>query len=324
VKKLVSALLITVGIAAGTVSPALADVKGKRIAHIVTSTKNPFIGVLASTIEKEAAARGMTVTTLNTNYDAAVQAQQIMESIAQKYDLIALLPLDPRAIVPALTRAKEAGVPVLIVNSPIDPAYGELFFSFVGEDHERLGQIAGESLIQAVKDRKTARTAIISGTLSESTPQKRVKGFKETVAKDPKIQVVATEDARWDMANSERIAGQLFARYAAQGGLDAVYAMADNMAHGVIQAAKAADIPLGTEQGKLVVVSSNCLKFGINHIRSGLQYSTATQMPERTGRAAVELIVDRFEGKAVPKEKILPMEAITRANVETYAAPCSF
>ena len=126
------------------------------------------------------------------------------------------------------------------------------------------------------------------------------------------------------MANSERIAGQLFARYAAQGGLDAVFAMADNMAHGVIQAAKATEIPLGTEQGKLIVVSSNCLKFGIDHIRAGEQYSTGAQMPGRTGKAAADVIAAYFSGRSVPRQNILPTEAITKANLDTYAGPCTF
>lgn len=323
-KTLLVGLLMVMGFAFAAVPPAMADTKGKRIAAVVSSTKNPFIAAIANTMETDAEALGMKVTVLSANYDAAIQAQQINEAVAQKYDMIAVIPLDPRAIVPALTRAKEAGIPVLIVNSPIDPMYNNLFISFVGQDQETLGRIAGEALIQAVKGRKTAKTAIISGTLAESTPQMRIKGFKDAVAKDPKIQIVTTEDAHWDMANSEHIAGQLFARYAAEGGLDVVYAMADNMAQGVIQAGKAADIPLGTEQGKLVVVSSNCMKFGIDNIRAGQQYSTAAQIPGLTGKAAIALIADYFNGKTVPRQKIIPSEAITKANVDTYAAGCTY
>ena len=323
-KTLLVGFLIAVGLVAAAVQPAMADSKGKRVAFLVSSTKNPFVATVATTMEKEADARGMKVVVLSANYDAAIQAQQINEAVAQKFDLIAVLPLDPRAIVPALTRAKDAGIPIVIVNSTIDPAYDYLFLSFVGEDHEMLGRIAGESLIRAANDRTSVKVAIISGTLAESTPQKRIKGFRDAVASEPKIQIVATEDARWDMANSERIASQLFARYAAQGGLDAVFAMADNMAHGVIQAAKAADIPLGTAQGQLIVVSSNCLKFGIDHIKAGEQYSTAAQMPGRTGKAVIDLIASHFDGKSVPRQEILPTEAITKANLATYAGPCSF
>jgi polysaccharide pyruvyl transferase WcaK-like protein len=40
--------------------------------------------------------------------------------------------------------------------------------------------------------------------LAESKPQLRIKGFNAAIAKDPAIQIVVTEDARWDMAISER------------------------------------------------------------------------------------------------------------------------
>ena len=145
-KTLLTWLLIAVGLTVAAAHSALADTAGKRVAFAVSSTKNPFIAFVATTLEKEAGTLGAKVTVFSANYDAAIQAQQINEAVAQKFDLIAIIPLDPRAIVPALTRAKEAAVPVLIVNSPIDAAYDHLSFAFVGEDHEMLGRIAGEVL----------------------------------------------------------------------------------------------------------------------------------------------------------------------------------
>ncbi len=322
-KTMVGALLVA-GLVAGAFGPAAADTQNKRIAFVATSTKNPFIAGIANTMEKEGQARGMKVTVLTAGYDAAAQDQLISDAIAQKYDVLAILPVNAHTVIPALTRAKQAGVPVVIVNSPIEPGHEDLYVTFVGERQEELGRVTAEALEQAIKNRKTARTAIISGTLSEATPQLRIQGFKETLAKDPKVEIVATEDAHWDMATSERIAGQLFARYAAQGGLDVIYAMADNMAHGVIQAAQASGVPLGTADGKLIVVASNCMKFGIDHIRAGQQYSTATQIPTRTGRVSIETIADLLNGKPVQKHIYMPIEAITSANVEKYAQACTF
>lgn len=323
-KKTLFAIALAAGLVSGAFGPAAADTQNKRIAFVATSTKNPFIAGIASTMEKEGQARGMTVTVLTAGYDAAAQDQLISDTIAQKYDVLGILPVDAHAVIPGLTRAKQAHLTVVLINSPIEPGHDDLYRAFVGEKQEELGAVTGDALIQAVKNRKSARTAIISGSLSEATPQLRIQGFKEAVAKDPKIQIVATEDAKWDMANSERIAGQLFARYAAQGGLDVIYAMADNMAHGVIQAAHAADIPLGTADGKLIIVSSNCMKFGVDDIRAGEQYSTATQLPTRTGKVSIEVIADLLNGKPVEKQNFLPVEAITAVNVDKYAQACTF
>jgi ABC-type sugar transport system substrate-binding protein len=160
--------------------------------------------------------------------------------------------------------------------------------------------------------------------MTDLTPSRILDGFKEVVSKVPKIQVVATEDARWDMAMSERAAGQLFARTAAQGGLDAIIGMADNMTHGAIQAAKAADIAVGTGPGKLINIGGSCMKFGMDHLKTGEQYSTMTVIPTRTGKAAVEVMADYFEGKQVPQFTMLPIEEINKGNFEKYTQACTF
>ena len=60
---------------------AAAAPEGKRIALLGTSNTNPYIGAWTSTFSKLATAAGMKVTNLNSNYDAAVQSQQIDDAI---------------------------------------------------------------------------------------------------------------------------------------------------------------------------------------------------------------------------------------------------
>ena len=67
---------------------AAAAPDGKRVALLGTSNANPYIGAWAKTFTKFATDAGMKVTNLNSNYDAAVQSQQIDDAIAQKFDII--------------------------------------------------------------------------------------------------------------------------------------------------------------------------------------------------------------------------------------------
>ncbi|WP_157787606.1 sugar ABC transporter substrate-binding protein [Pusillimonas noertemannii] len=310
--------------AAMNTAAAQAALEGKRLAYLTATTSNPFIAALAKTIQEQSEKRGMSATVLTSPYDAALQSQQVSDAIAQGYDALLITPISERAIVPALTAAKAAKVPVFVVNSPIADGHDELYESFIGEDHAVLGRLTGEALAQALKDRKNPSVALITGSLAEGVAPRRLEGFKKAIEAHPEIKIVATEDAKWDTATSERIAGQLFARFAAQGGLDAIYAMADNMAHGTILAAKAAGVPLGTQDKELVVVSSNCMKFGIDHIRAGEQYSTATQMPGRTGTEAVATAAAFLQGKPVEKHHYLEMAAITKENLDKFADACTF
>ena len=147
-----------------------------------------------------------------------------------------------------LTRAKQAGIPVIIVNNTPKDGTEELYVTFVGQDQNEMGRIAGRAALQALKDsgRDGGKVALITGALQQGPGPRRVAGFKEAVAANPKLEIAAIEDGRWDTATSERLAGQLYARFAASGGLDAVYGMADNQAVAAIKAADAAGITVGT------------------------------------------------------------------------------
>jgi ABC-type sugar transport system substrate-binding protein len=325
-RRLTIALTAALALTSLTTGSADADPKGKKLAYLATSPTHPFIATLSKTFIERANALGMDVSSFGSQFDAALQAQQVDDAIVRKFDLIAIVAGSEQAIIPALMRAKQAGVPVLLINSPPRDGSEALYLSFVGEDHVQLGRITGESVLKALKDggRDGGKVALVTGALQEGVGPRRVAGFREAVKANQKVDIVAVEDAKWATDLSERVAGQLFARFAPQGGLDVIYGMADNQAAAIVQAAKAAGIPLGIEKGKLIVVGSNCLKQGIAGIKAGEQYSTGTQVPTRTGLKAAEMIADHFNGKTLPKQEILPVETITKANVDQWEAACTF
>ena len=63
---------------------AFASAEGKRVMLLGTANTNPYIGAWTATFTKFATQAGMKVTNLSSNYDAAVQSQQIDDAIAQK------------------------------------------------------------------------------------------------------------------------------------------------------------------------------------------------------------------------------------------------
>jgi ABC-type sugar transport system substrate-binding protein len=320
------ALCIALGSLFALTGVAHSNPQGKKVALIITSPAHPFIAAVTKAFTEKAAASGMQVSTFGSHFDAALQSQQVDDAISRKFDMLAIIAGSEQAIIPALSRAKQAGVPVVLVNSPPRDGSQDLYLSFVGEDHVQLGRLAGEAVLKALKDggREGGKVALVTGSLQEGVGPRRLTGFREAIKANPKVDIVATEDAKWQTDLSERIAGQLFARFAAQGGLDVIYGMADNQAAAIVQAAKSAGIPLGIEKGKLIVVGSNCLKQGIAGIKAGEQYSTGIQIPSRTGSRAVELIADHFNGKPLPKHEFLPVETVTKANVDKWEAPCTY
>ena len=138
--------------------------RGKRVALLGTSNANPYIGAWTATFIKFATDAGMKVTNLSSNYDAAVQSQQIDDAIAQKFDIIVLVYVNDQAVVPALTRAKAAGIPVVLVVTPLKKDYEELFTSYVGTDHSELGRLAGEGMVKGLMAEGKTKAQIVAVT----------------------------------------------------------------------------------------------------------------------------------------------------------------
>ncbi len=305
---------------------AAASPEGKRVLVLATSNTNPYIGAWTSTFTKFATQLGMKVTNLSANYDAAVQSQQIDDGIAQKYDLIVLCYVNDQAVVPALTRAKAAGIPIVLYATPLKKEYEDLFTSYTGTENADLGRFAGEIMAKglAAAGKTHAKIVAVTGLAQQSNVLARMAAFKAVIAQHPGIELVDTEDGKWNTAVSEKITGELLVRFAGQGGIDGIFDMADNQATGSINAVEAAGLKLGVANSGIVVVGSNCMKDGIIHIRSGEQYGTATQIPTEEAEFSAKKVAGYFNGEPLKKYEIIPVYGITKENVDQFAAGCSY
>jgi ribose transport system substrate-binding protein len=322
---LVSTTLGLVMISATTVFASDAS-KGKKVAFFDTKHTQSYVATLTEAFVKRAESHGMQVDVFTSMLDAALQAQQIDDAIARKYDLLAIIPGSEQAVVPALVRAKAAGIPVVLVNNSPKAGTEKLYVSYVGVDMVNVGRQTGHAVVDALKanGHQSAKIALITGALQMGPGPRRVAGFKEVLEKYPNYKIVAVEDGKWDTAKSELIAGQLFARFAPSGGLDVVFGMADNQAVAAVHAAKAAKIKLGTKPGELMIVGSNCMKQGIAAIEAGEMYSTLSQIPTVIGAKTADVVDDYFNKKSIPKNVLIPGERITKANAKEFEVSCGF
>ena len=305
---------------------AQAESKGKKALLLESFAAHPYVATIMKSFKAKAEADGMEVTMQAAGVDAALQARQFDDGVARKFDVIAVQAVSENAIVPALTRAKAAGIPVIISNNTPKEGTEALYMTFVGQDQREMGRIVGEQIVKSFKEtgREGGKIAMITGILTEGLGPLRLAGIKDALKANPKIEVVAVEDGKWDTATSERIAGQLFARFAPQGGLDAIYGMADNQAVAAIKAAEAAGIPVGSKPGQLLVFGGNCLKDGIDAIKAGKLVSSVSQIPTLVGEKVADVADEILNGKTPPKNVLLPVELIDRANVAKWEAACTY
>jgi len=314
---------------AGATGGASAAADGKRVAMFMGPTQDKYLGALSRSFEANASEHGMKVTVYSSPFDPALQAQQLDDAIAQKFDFFVVQIISQRAIIPVLTRVKAAGIPVALVVAPMvgnDNNAQDLYLTHVGYDDTTFGRLIGEAMVKALQDsgRSQAKIAVLAGSMAEGKAPLREQAFRQAVAKHAGMEVVVTEDVKWNPAVGERAAGQLLARFAGQGGLDGFYGMNDVVANGAIQAAESAGVKVGSGKSELVVVGGNCQAPGIKNIETGKQAATLLMLPVEEGKITATKVKEFFDGKTPEKITFLPTETITKANLAKYAQPCSY
>jgi ABC-type sugar transport system substrate-binding protein len=74
----------------------------------------------------------------------------------------------------------------------------------------------------------------------------------------------------------------------------------------------------------LLVFGGNCLKDGIDAIKAGKLVSSVSQIPTLVGEKVADVADEILNGKTPPKNVLLPVELIDRANVAKWEAACTY
>ncbi|KQU85853.1 hypothetical protein ASD12_31105 [Mesorhizobium sp. Root102] len=309
----------------GAVAHAEGDLAGKTVTLVTCGTSNPWCKVFNEQITGKLKAAGVKVNVLENDFDAVLEVQQMNEAISQQPDLIMVEPADDKTLVGSVKKAKAAGIPVLYMDSPADPAISEDIAFQVVADNVALGRFAGQNIIDGLRELglKEANVVVISGTKGATMVQDRQRGFEEVMATAPEYKIIDVQDGNWDPVLSGNIAQQLFAKYQSQGGIQAVRAEADYTAIPVIQAARQAGLKVGVAEGGLIVSGTNCTKAGIDSIRNGEMYGTATEDAFTQGEYTVEAALKYLRGEKVEKTIVVPEYRVTRKTLDQYAEVCS-
>lgn len=231
-----------------------ADLSSKHIVLVTCGPSNPWCKTFNDRMTGILKETGVKLTVLENDLDPVQVNQQMAQAVAQKPDLIMVEPADDKSLIAAVKKAKAADVPVLYMDSPADPAIMDDIAFQVIADNYSLGKFAGENIVEGLKarGRTEANILVITGSAGTAMVAERQRGFEEALAATPGCKIVEKQATNWDPVESGRIAQQLFAKYASQGGIHAVRADADYMAIPVLEAARQAGLKLGGADGVIV------------------------------------------------------------------------
>jgi ribose transport system substrate-binding protein len=298
-KFFVVALVLLLAVVSQTFGAAEKEDDGAyEIVFIMKSLSNPFFIDMEDGAREEAARLGVNLTVLapQREIDTAEQMTIVENQITLGVDAICLVPNGSTELAPAIKAANDAGIPVLLVDTKMDPAAmaeaGAFAETFIGSDNYLGGSIAAETIAELLGG--SGKVAVLEGIPGHETAYARDSGFKETIANYPGIEIVASQTANWDRAEGLNVFTNIL-----QGNpdLDALFAANDQMGLGAIQAIESAGMT-----GEIIVVGFDANNDARAAIEEGTMYGSIAQFPNAMGVIGVRKAVELLDGGTIDAE----------------------
>jgi len=225
------------------------------------------------------------------------QIKAIRSFIAQNVDAIFLAPVVSTGWDAVLKEAKEAKIPVVLLDRDIDPSGKDLYLTAVTSDSVHEGEVAGDWLAKTLGG-KACNVVELQGTVGASVAANRKKGFDVVVAKNANIKVVRSQTGDFTRAKGKEVMESFIK---AEGGgktICAVYAHNDDMMVGAIQAMKEAGLKPGKD---ILTVSIDAVPDIFKAIAAGEANATVELTPDMAGPAFDAIIAYKAKGTVPPK-----------------------
>jgi ABC-type sugar transport system substrate-binding protein len=137
----------------------------------------------------------------------------VEQTAARKPSGMMVVGWDPSALIPAINRAVETGVPVVCVDADVP---GSKRLAFIGTDWYDLGVRQGEAMVKALQGRR-GKVAML-GLIEQAIDQQAFAGFR-SVAERAGLSVMEPQQDKGNQAEAARVAGALLQAHADLAGI---------------------------------------------------------------------------------------------------------
>ncbi len=232
------------------------------------------------------------------------QIQQIDSLVGTGIDLLIVAPNQVSTISPAIDRAYDKGIPVIVFERKTNT---KKYTAYMGADNYEMGHLMGEYVATRLNER--GRIIEVMGLKGSSPAIERHNGFREAIAQHPGIQVIATLQGDWTEPTAYKTVKQWLDKNKDGEKIDLVFGMNDRTAMGARKAFEEAGRALPLFCGIDGLPGENG---GIRLVQDSLL--DASYIYPTHGDQLLQLAVDILEGKPYEKETKLMSALLTQDN----------
>jgi ribose transport system substrate-binding protein len=303
--KTLTKVLLTSAIALWSVS----SVQAGEIAVIVKTVNSTFW----QNVQKgaDAAIKGVdghTMTFQGPASESAIadQVNMVENAINRNVVGIVLAPSDPDALVPAVKKAWEARIPVVIVDSQLAEGAEQYYQSFLSTDNKKAGELAAQALIDRVgTEGKIAIMSYVAGAGSEIG---RVGGFSDYIKANSKLEIVGPFYSQSQMATA---LNQTTDVLAANADLKGIFGANEPTAIGVGRALAQAG-----KAGSVVAIGFDGNEDLQNFVKDGTLAGIAVQGSYQMGELGVQTLAKILNKETAEKFVDTGVVLVTKDNIE--------
>jgi ABC-type sugar transport system substrate-binding protein len=219
------------------------------------------------------------------------QISAVRACIQQGVSVIALPPVVEDGWDAVLTEAKNAGIPVIIVDRSVS-ADDSLYVSHIGSDMKLEGERAAEEFNKKFPD--GAKILELSGTTGSGAAVGRAEGFRAKL--NSNIEIIDSQTGNFTRAEAVPVMQAFLQKYSAGTDFQGIFIHNDDMGLGAIEALKAA----GVKPGDLFIVSVDGTRGGFQAMIDGW-FQADVECNPLLGPQVAEMSLKIMNGQTIEK-----------------------
>lgn len=245
------------------------------------------------------------------------QIKAIRSFISQRVDYIIFSPVVEEGWDTVLKEAKDAGIPVVLVDRMINTKDDSLYTTWIGSDSREEGEKAGkwleEYLTQHNREEEEINIVVLQGTTGASAQQGRTMGFDSIADTHLNWTILEQTNADFTTAKGKEVMEQFLRRYP---DIDVVVSQNDDMTFGAIEAIEEAGMTTGVN-GDITLISFDAVYSALKMVEDGT-INVDIECNPLQGEYVKEILNKLENGEAVERSYKVEEKVFTQENVTEY------